>query len=37
MTVVLSKHNSDILHEYIDDIVDILRAFLMDPFGDIQK
>lgn len=34
---MLVKSNGDQLHEFIDDIVDILRAFLMDPFGDVQK
>lgn len=31
----MCKNDSDNLHEFVDDIVDIHRAFLMDPFGEV--
>jgi hypothetical protein len=35
LSVVISCNEGDALHDYIEDIVNILRAFCMDPFGEV--
>lgn len=37
LSVVVACNEGDALHEFLEDIVNILQAFCMDPFGEVQR